>query len=308
MRGKIKDKVIKIVLSIVVIVLAASFLGNYIQSHNIKTITIPAEEVYVTYDGYGFVCADEYLLTATANGKINPVINEGERVAKNYAVYAVQSIDSEGNEIGNAQYFYAPLAGLVSYKIDGYESIDDIEQITALNLEEIYIANNQSKSTLEAINGQACAKIINNIKGLRLVCILPQNDYTQNLAEDTTVRVVLPELDFTASGSISALSTSGDNAVIDLKVGGAHDSLYLNRVVKVQFGEYVKQEIALPQTAILYRNGEAGVYALSKGFVYWRAVELKDVDIDGNVIVEGLSENDEIVADAQRVKEGMYIH
>ena len=38
------------------------------------------------------------------------------------------------------------------------------------------------------------------------------------------------------------------------------------------------------------------------------AVELKDVDSEGNVIVEGLSEGDEVVADAQNVKEGMYVY
>ena len=42
--------------------------------------------------------------------------------------------------------------------------------------------------------------------------------------------------------------------------------------------------------------------------LYWRAVELKDVDSEGNVIVEGLSEGDEVVADAQNVKEGMYVY
>lgn len=310
MRTRNKDKAIKIGLIIVLIALAVGVAGNYIRSHNIKIITIPAETAYVTYEGYGFVCVNEYLMSANMSGKVAPVINEGERIGKNYAVYALQGVDTDGNNQGTPQYFYAPVAGLVSYKIDGYENTDDLNQITALNLEELYTSLHTDETDEQEIvqSGAACAKIIDNVGTLRLICTLAHNDYTDSLAEVSSVRLTFPELDFEAVGRINGISTNGEEAVLDLNISGAYDSLYLSRAVKVQFGEYVTQNAALPTSAIIYRDGEAGVYALSKKFVYWRAVELKDVDSEGNVIVEGLSEGDEVVADAQNVKEGMYVY
>lgn len=307
MRKIKKDKVIKIGLVLVIIALGVSFSGNYIRTHNIKIITIPAKEVYVTYDGYGFVCVNEYMLTANTSGKISPVVNEGERAAKNYAMYALQSVDAEGNNIGTPQYFYAPLAGVISYRIDGYEGTDDLNAIQSLNLEELYTELQDKTYEPTAAANEACAKIIDNVGALRLVCVLPHSDYADNLEETSSVKISFPELGFQATGSINTVLNNQDNVVLDMNISGARDSLYLARVVKVEFGEYKKQDIALPTAAVIYRDGEAGVYALSKRFVYWKAVELKDIDADGNVIVDGLSEGDEVVADAQRVKEGMYI-
>ena len=68
MRTRNKDKAIKIGLIIVLIALAVGVAGNYIRSHNIKIITIPAETAYVTYEGYGFVCVNEYLMSANMSG------------------------------------------------------------------------------------------------------------------------------------------------------------------------------------------------------------------------------------------------
>lgn len=302
-----KDKAIKIGLVLVIIALGVSFLGNYIRTHNIKIITIPAENVYVTYDGYGFVCVNEYMLSANMSGELTPVVSEGERVAKNYAVYALQSLDSEGKNVGSLQYFYAPLAGLVSYRIDGYESMEDINAVQDLNLAELYTSLSEKKTESAVTANEPCAKIIDNVGTLRLICVMPHSNYTDNLEETSSIRINFPELGFQATGKINTLLSKQDDVVLDMSISGARDSLYLSRVVKAEFGEYVKQDISLPQAAIIYRDGEVGVYALSKRFVYWKAVELKDIDAEGNVIVGGLTEGDEVVADAQRVKEGMYI-
>ena len=303
-----KDKIIKILAAVVVLALAVSYLVRYITVANLETMIVPAEQVYETYETYGFVCADEYLLTAAFDGELVPVIEEGKRVGKNYAVYALKRVNADGSIEENLNYFYAPLAGLVSYRIDGYENLDDLNQICALDLAGLSETLNQSESTETLPSGQACAKIINNVGGLRLICTLEKSDYTTELQEKSTVEVNFPQLGFAEQFTIVSQTDLGTSVALELTIKAPHDSLYLQRVVAAEFGHYVKKDVVLPKDALVYRESEAGVYVISKKFVTWKTVEIISTDeINGTVVVDGLSEGDEVILKGQRVKEGMYI-
>ena len=303
-----KDKIIKILAAVVVLALAVSYLVRYITVANLETMIVPAEQVYETYETYGFVCADEYLLTAAFDGELVPVIEEGKRVGKNYAVYALKRVNADGSIEENLNYFYAPLAGLVSYRIDGYENLDDLNQICALDLAGLSETLNQSESTETLPSGQACAKIINNVGGVRLVCTLPKNEYTDELQEKSSVEINFPELDWKGQFSIISQTDLGDKVAQKKKKKAPHDDLYLSRIVKAEFGHYVKQDVVLPKGAIVSRESEVGVYVISKKFVTYKTIEILETDeVNATVTVDGLSEGDEVIINAQRVKEGMYI-
>ena len=303
-----KDKIIKILAAVVVLALAVSYLVRYITVANLETMIVPAEQVYETYETYGFVCADEYLLTAAFDGELVPVIEEGKRVGKNYAVYALKRVNADGSIEENLNYFYAPLAGLVSYRIDGYENLDDLNQICALDLAGLSETLNQSESTETLPSGQACAKIINNVGGVRLVCTLPKNEYTDELQEKSSVEINFPELDWKGQFSIISQTDLGDKVALELQKKAPHDDLYLSRIVKAEFGHYVKQDVVLPKGAIVSRESEVGVYVISKKFVTYKTIEILETDeVNATVTVDGLSEGDEVIINAQRVKEGMYI-
>ena len=303
-----KDKIIKILAAVVVLALAVSYLVRYITVANLETMIVPAEQVYETYETYGFVCADEYLLTAAFDGELVPVIEEGKRVGKNYAVYALKRVNADGSIEENLNYFYAPLAGLVSYRIDGYENLDDLNQICALDLAGLSETLNQSERTETLPSGQACAKIINNVGDLRLICNLEKSDYTTELQEKSTVEVNFPQLGFAEQFTIVSQTDLGTSVALELTIKAPHDSLYLQRVVAAEFGHYVKKDVVLPKDALVYRESEAGVYVISKKFVTWKTVEIISTDeINGTVVVDGLSEGDEVILKGQRVKEGMYI-
>ena len=303
-----KDKVIKIAAVVAAAVLAVSYLVRYISLSNLETVIVPPEQAYVTYETYGFVCVDEYLLNAAFDAKLTPVIQEGKRVGKNYAVYALQRTTEDGGVEENLNYFYAPLAGLVSYKIDGYENLDDLAQIYSLDMAGIYETLAQSQVSETVQNGQACAKIINNVGDLRLICTLEKSDYTTELQEKSTVEVNFPQLGFAEQFTIVSQTDLGTSVALELTIKAPHDSLYLQRVVAAEFGHYVKKDVVLPKDALIYRESEAGVYVISKKFVTWKTVEIISTDeINGTVVVDGLSEGDEVILKGQRVKEGMYI-
>ena len=303
-----KDKIIKIFIAVVVLALVISYLVRYITISNLETMTVPSEQVYEKYETYGFVCVDEYLLTAAFDGELVPVIEEGKRVGKNYAVYALKRANVDGSIDENLNYFYAPLAGLVSYRIDGYENLDDLNQICALDLAGLYETLNQSQSAETLQSGQACAKIINNVGGLRLICTLEKNDYTTELQEKGSVEVNFPQLGFAEQFNIVSQTDLGTKVALELKINAPHDSLYLQRVVEAEFGHYVKKDVVLPKEALVYRESEAGVYVISKKFVTWKTVQIISTDeINGTVVVDGLSEGDEVILKGQKVKEGMYI-
>ena len=303
-----KDKIIKILAAVVVLALAVSYLVRYITVANLETMIVPAEQVYETYETYGFVCADEYLLTAAFDGELVPVIEEGKRVGKNYAVYALKRVNADGSIEENLNYFYAPLAGLVSYRIDGYENLDDLNQICALDLAGLSETLNQSERTETLPSGQACAKIINNVGDLRLNCTLEKSDYTTEMQEKSTVEVNFPQLGFAEQFTIVSQTDLGTSVALELTIKAPHDSLYLQRVVAAEFGHYVKKDVVLPKDALVYRESETGVYVISKKFVTWKTVEIISTDeINGTVVVDGLSEGDEVILKGQRVKEGMYI-
>ena len=112
----------------------ASGAYSMIHQHLIETMTVGAQYTDVVYSDYGFIQAEEALITAEKTGEVKKAVEESERVPKNNEVFTVISSDEKGKK--HKTHYYAPISGMVSYRIDGYEKLTDINEIKKPEPEE----------------------------------------------------------------------------------------------------------------------------------------------------------------------------
>ena len=142
-----KDHIVKILLLVIVVWLVFTLASNQIRSAMVQTEEVKSTVLEQVETGYGLLRGSESLVIAQADGTVEPVVQEGERVRKGNAVF----------KVGEA-YSYTNFAGRVSYQLDGLESTSDLNTICSTNLESSYAEqqNGQKKTIADAAAGEGC--------------------------------------------------------------------------------------------------------------------------------------------------------
>jgi len=293
-----------------------TLLGNL----SVQTMIASSSNAQKSYDTLGFVCLEEALLHADMDGETVPIKVEGEKVAKNRAVYKVTG------ESGKDNYYYAPCSGIVSYEIDGYEQIKSSEEIAMLDFAEIkkgINAKKNDKKDIEATNDtqdtdqvEYRAKIINHMTDVIVYVILPKDEYLLDLEIGKSLKIEINDADVvkTYRGKViektDFVITKDESFkecyVIGLNLGVVDGEMYLKRIADMRIVYDEKREMIIPNSALVYQNEEVGVYCLKKKFVVWQEVVVLKKTGE-SVRIEGLEEGTEIVVNPNRVTEGKYI-
>lgn len=302
-----REQVIKFVLVFVLIWFAISFVLSNIIGMMIKTAVIGKETVENVCTPYGLVTCDAYLVDSPLNGQGSAITQEGERVRKNEAVYRVTAPAGSAMQSATEKIMYAPLAGIVSYRVDGYEYIKSMEDVQALDLADIHKTQAGREWETKATSGEAFAKILNNFDDIFIYMDCDQNSYTETFEADMRVRIRFPELGYSTLCRIVEVEPWQNDGIgrywIKADLGTAEQAVLNQRVWQVELPYDVTQVIEIPKEAIVYMDGEPGVYTLDKGFAYWSAVTITEERSD-TYVVEDLKEGTEIVTTPKLVGEG----
>lgn len=308
-----KIKALSLLQKIVIGLFVLSFLivtGNsaysMIHQHLIKTMTVGAEYTDVVYSDYGFIQAEESLITPKVSGSVDIAVDEGTRAPKNHEVFSVTTTDDDGKS--KTEPYYAPISGIVSYHIDGYENMSDIDEIKDLDFRSIYedtfTNDGKTNASKDAVAGEVYAKVIDNLKEAYIYMAYNSDDNQFFNDEGDTLRIRFPELNESTTGTVEEIIDNGDgNKFCKIALGPVSETFLTNRVVQAEIYQVETSTLNLAKDVLVYNDGDAGVYVVSNGKVQWQSVKVIKED-DDQVECETLPEGTVVVLTPNRVSPG----
>ncbi|MBR5318219.1 MAG: hypothetical protein IKU46_01305 [Peptococcaceae bacterium] len=293
-----KDHIVKILLLVIVVWLVFTLASNQIRSAMVQTEEVKSTVLEQVETGYGLLRGSESLVIAQADGTVEPVVQEGERVRKGNAVF----------KVGEA-YSYTNFAGRVSYQLDGLESTSDLNTICSTNLESSYAEqqNGQKKTIADAAAGEGRAKVINTFDDVYLYVTVARSTYTAGLEANQKIPVRLADINEQMQATVTeVLDTADGFRYLKLKLGSVKETVFQQRIYKIEFPYDQQKAVAVSPDVLVEKDGQTGVYYLQKGFVFWEAVTVGQTwEKNGKVIIEsGLEDGDMIVTTPHLVREG----
>lgn len=293
-----KDHIVKILLLVIVIWLFFTLASNQVRAALVQTEEVQSTVLEHVETGYGLLRGSESLVIAQADGTIEPVVQEGERVRKGNAVF----------KVGEA-YSYTNFAGRVSYQLDGLESTSDLNSICSTNLESRYAEqqNGQKKNSVDAVSGEGCAKVINIFDDVYLYVTVARGSYTATLEPEQKLAVRLADSGEELTATVTeVLDTADGSRYLKLKLGSVKETVFQQRIYKIELPYQQISAVTVPPEALVEKDGQTGIYYLQKGFVFWEAVTVGQTwEETGRVVIEsGLKDGDMIVTTPQLVREG----
>ena len=288
------------------LIVAFNSIYSMINQQLIKTMTVGAEVTDVVYSDYGFIQAEESLITPKKSGAVALAVEEGTRVPKNHEVFSVTATNDDGES--TTEPYYAPVSGVVSYHIDGYENMSDTSAIKDLDFRSIYedtfTEDGKTNADKDAVAGEAYAKVIDNLKEAYIYMSCTTEDNTFFDEEGDTFRIRFPELNESTTGTVEEITDQGDGRVFcKIALGPVSETFLTNRVVQAELYEVQTATLELDKDVLVYNEGEAGVYVVSGGTVVWQSVKVID-ESDTRVNCETLAEGKVIVLTPNRVEPG----
>lgn len=269
-------------------------------------MTVGAEYTDVVYSDYGFIQAEESLITAKKAGSVKVAVKDGVRVPKNHEVFSVTTTDDNGKS--KTEPYYAPISGIVSYHINGYENMTDIDEIKNLDFrsiyEETFTKDRQSNASEDAVAGEPYAKIIDNLKTVYIYMSYNSDDNYFFDEEGDTLRMRFPELNESTTGTVKEIIDNGDGREFcKIALGPVSETFLMNRVVQAEIYQVQTSTLDLTKDSLVYNDGEAGVYIVNNGVVQWQKVTIKH-ESDNRVECETLDEGTVIVLTPNLVEPG----
>lgn len=284
----------------------ASGAYSMIHQHLIETMTVGAQYTDVVYSDYGFIQAEEVLVTADKSGEVQTAVEESERVPKNNEVFTIISSDEKGKQ--HETHYYAPISGIVSYRIDGYEKMTDINEIKKLDFRGLYEESvnddrkRDKKANAEA--GKPYAKIIDNLQETYIYMSYDPEKNAIFEQEGDVFRIRFPELNESTTGTVEEIVDNGEGKKFcKISLGPVSESFLMNRVAQTEVYQIETATLKLPKKSLVYADGDAGVYIVNNGTVQWQRVKVLH-EGEEKVECETLAEGTVVVLTPKRVSPG----
>ena len=299
----------KSVLFIILSCLLLKFVCSYLP---VEVIPARYSELENTVEGEFLVLREEKVVTAPFRGRFVKVKEEGERVAKNTVIGYLEKAEGTSLEKKSSQPIKTLSAGVLSYQTDGWESVCHPEMWTQLDLTQLDTLQDfkakAEKTTSERINpdvieaGEGIFKITDNLAPCYFY-LSGSGAYPEKIKKGSSVSIRLEKgQDHLLKGVVTELSRKTGSYSILLKITNAGSLNQTRREKgKMIIGSY--KGVVLPEKVLVFKEGKYGVYLFQKGKAGWKEVE-RIAQLEGKVVLAGLTEDDWIIADPHKVKEG----
>lgn len=275
--------------------------------------TVPAQvgRVAVTLRGEALVVRSERAVFSELAGRLTPVAREGERVPRGALVARVEpAYGAPGAAAaGEARFLRAPLAGTVSYVLDGLEGIlgpQNLPELLETDTPVTDLAHGADPEEFRARQritpGQPVAKVVDNFQ-VWLVTDFPAG--TRSALPRTGERVRLR-----LRGSGTPPGAVCRATVTDRRDRERSCRLVVTPVeywpefgrvrqsaVELILGEY--EGVVVPRSALVERSGTVGVVVRSAAGERFQTVSVQGGDRE-RVVVDGLAPGTPVVKEPQR--------
>ena len=260
-------------------------------------------------------------------GKQQDISGEGNLINTSIDGLEKKRETLKGELNSNAINYYANEAGILSYKIDGYEEIFSFhnkEEYKYSDIKDADININTKENGKNVQFGQNIFKVIDNFEWYTILKI---DDFKEiDLYEEgDTIFLGNKKLDEEFKGKIVKIDKEGSKGIILCKFNSGFDKIYDERFVNFDIIRYKYKGYKIPTKSIVEKDGIKGVYIKDiSGIIKFKPVEIiKEEDKftyvnsgENNFIVingedkpiKTITIFDEIILNTKGIKEGMIVH
>lgn len=313
MRIKISSKtrrVIIIYLLLLVILYIAIFQIPKLTDAFKTTQVLENGTIEVSCETTGYIVKDEAVCTAGETGELKYLINDGTVVKKGTKSAAIEAADKEKAEKASIKKKYkeylqrlnkydmlvestsAPISGVFSTSIDGYEKyfrIDNLDRISKEKTEELTLS--QLDLDRKSVNkGEPVFKISSD-DNWYIVCWVEKGD-AEKYEKDNKVRITID--DSTLDARVYSIKREGEFYKMVFYLNVYYEDFCAARKLDMTVVQSNTEGLIVDNECIVKKNGVEGVYVKTKdGDTYFRPVKIKTTDGKRSVIYESVFINDE---------------
>lgn len=306
----------KILLGILVVIsllLAGYWFKDKIINLLVEAVKVQYSRLENTEKVEFLVIREEAVVSAPYPGSLELVSQEGERIPKGGVVAYLRREGGTSLEKEERYPLCAGEAGILSFFLDGYESVVNLKNWSELNwnalekleerLEQKPLGDAREKKIVAG--GTPVFKIVNNLAPTYLYFTSSQKA-AEKLKKGSALDVRLDHLDNQLiRGTIHDIVMGEGGRKILLQVPSFNGGEKLRRIK----GLIVLDKhdgVVVPENVLVTKNGSSGVYVLRKSRAVWQEVKIL-AHIDNKVALDGLNPGEWIISTPGLVREGQQV-
>ena len=235
-------------------------------------------------------------------------INENKNIiSKNdYDDYDLEKLIEQKEKLMNeieslSRSYYSDFTGILSYNIDGLETIYSSEKVSEFTPENFRIIGGEVNSVIDKTEvnfGESIFKICNNYKWYLITKI--NHKSLEQLEEGDTVYIKLNEIEDRFKAKIFRINTEGEQSLIVFSFDEYFYKIANDRYVDVEIIKKRYDGFKIPKDIIVEKDEHKGVYIKDiSNIVKFRYIEIKVEDDEYVIISEGDSGKIEVEIDGQ---------
>ncbi len=276
-----------------------SFGLDALGARFVRTVVVESGVLETLLAVEGVIVRKERVVTAPASGKLEWVVEEGERLSVGTLAARIKTGESTWQAV------HTPAPGLIIMQLDGLEGVLQPQSLTEINVPLTRKLPLQQRSLLtgeEVTRGSVLFKMVDNFTWYYLI-ELSAHEYA-GLSERASVTMrfsFTPDQDVT--GRLDVVKQEDDKVTISFEINGAVDHCFKERFSSADVVTKRTRGTVLPASALIEQEGETGVYILDKSVVRYRPVDVLDA-WQGKVVVSGLRIGFSVITNPNMFREG----
>lgn len=232
----------------------------------------------------GVLIKNESVLRAQVGGKLHLTAADGDRLEKGARAAQILAIQTDTG--GEAYDIATPVAGICCTHLDGLEQIlspDSIDVLVVPKVEKI-----GDKATAEGVRvdkGQPVLKIIDNLSPVYFFAETPKSDFP-DLSAGKSAWLKATWEERAISVKPLKMTDKGDRWEVYYILPAYPDQLLHQRKVRLNITAYTLKGFLVPDRAIVYREGQSGIFLSVKKKANWTPVTIEG-ELEGMLAVSG---------------------
>ncbi|MEG6616457.1 HlyD family efflux transporter periplasmic adaptor subunit [Peptococcaceae bacterium 1198_IL3148] len=255
----------------------------------INVETMETETATETVPVDGLLIKEEYLFRAPIKGNIVFSVKDGQRVAKATKIAEIKALSLDAPSGAAIQSIMAPKAGSLCTHIDGLEEVLSPATVDVLDLSQIGTIRKEISAIDGAKNqvesGQVVAKLVDNLQPI-LICMEMNADAVkaEYLTEGNNIRVKHKDDLFTAK--VIKRETLQQKQSVLLSANSYPEEIIHLRSTEFELIKDQLSGILVPESALVYRDDQPGIYIIYEKSVAWVAIEIAG-ELQNKILVNG---------------------
>lgn len=295
---KIKTIVGRLVLFFIalgIVIWLGTQLYYFCVFHAIRTIPAELGELTESTAAKAVLLMNENVVRAPNTGKLLPIVAEGDRVPVGTLVAQLELMADPAGSSGKIQ-IKSPCTGIISYQLDGWESIYDRYSWQRVDPSVIFEKLEEGNKIVSGVRedikqGEPVFKVIDNLANPYLIVQFPRG-FKPHIEQNDRLTLTWGE-EGTGKALVVAHHKKGDHyyAVVELKQARPFPC---QRNLDLQVMHILGEGIIIPESALVEKEGQTGVYVMAVTGPKHRKVEVTAA-LNEQAAVQGIVPGTEVI-------------